>query len=64
MYKVHWIIDGITQIKKENQKDAEDAIRKKIEKFVAENSNFFKNMGAVAIQGKAYLAGKDEGENV
>jgi len=60
MYKVHWIIDGIAEIKKKNQTQAEEEIRKKIQEFVEENSDFFKNLGAKAIQGKAYLPGKDE----
>ena len=60
MYKVHWIIDGVTEIDKKNQEQAEAAIKEKIEKFVEENSDFFKDMGAIAIQGKAYLPGKDE----
>jgi|TARA_Y100000813_G_C24082060_1_gene313906 hypothetical protein len=60
MYKVHWIIDGVAEIEKKNQDDAEAAIKEKIEKFVQENSDFFKNMGAIAIQGKAYLPGKDD----
>ena len=60
MYKVHWIIDGVAEIKKNNHADAEKAIKEKIEKFVEENSEFFKNMGAIAIQGKSYLPGKDD----
>ena len=60
MYKVHWILDGVAVIEKKNQDDAEAAIKEKIEKFVQENSDFFKNMGAIAIQGKAYLPGKDD----
>ena len=60
MYKVHWIIDGVVEIELKNQDKAETAIKEKIEKFVEENSEFFKKMGAIAIQGKAYLPGKDE----
>tara|TARA_B100000965_G_scaffold264147_1_gene223045 strand:+ start:188 stop:373 length:186 start_codon:yes stop_codon:yes gene_type:complete len=60
MYKVHWIIDGIAEIKKKNQTQAEEEIRKKIQDFVEENSDFFTKLGAKAIQGKAYLPGKDE----
>tara|TARA_B100000579_G_scaffold371317_1_gene333826 strand:- start:141 stop:326 length:186 start_codon:yes stop_codon:yes gene_type:complete len=60
MYKVHWIIDGIAEIKKKNQTQAEEEIRKKIQDFVEENSDFFEKLGAKAIQGKAYLPGKDE----
>ena len=60
MYKVHWIIDGIAEMDKNDQKQAEEEIRKIIEKFVNKNSEFFNKMGAKAIQGKAYLPGKDE----
>ena len=60
MYKVHWIIDGIFEIDKKNQNLAEEEIREKIENFVEKNSDFFNKMGAKAIQGKAYLPGKDE----
>ena len=60
MYKVHWIIDGIVEIDKKNQNLAEEEIREKIENFVEKNSDFFNKMGAKAIQGKAYLPGKDE----
>ncbi len=60
MYKVHWIIDGIAELDVDNQEKAEKEIKTKIERFVNENTDFFKNMGAIAIQGKAYLPGKDE----
>ena len=60
MYKVHWIIDGIIEINKKDQNEAEEEVRKKIETFVENNSNFFDKMGAKAIQGKAYLPGKDD----
>ena len=35
-------------------------IKEKIETFVNENSAFFKDVGANAVQGQAYLPGKDE----
>ena len=60
MYKVHWIIDGIVETDKKNHNLAEEEIRQKIESFVEKNSEFFNKMGAKAIQGKAYLPGKDE----
>ena len=59
-YKVHWIIDGVTEVDKENQEEAEKTIQKKINKFIEKNSKFFNNMGAIAIQGKAFLPGTDE----
>ena len=60
MYKVHWIIDGIAKVDKKDQSLAEDEIRKKIETFIKSNSDFFDKLGAKAVQGKAYLPGKDE----
>ena len=60
IYKVHWIIDGLTEVDVNNQEEAEKIIQDKIKKFVEENSIFFNNIGATAIQGKAYLPGKDE----
>ncbi len=60
MYKVHWIIDGIVDVDKKTQEEAETEVKSKIEKFISENSKFFNNLGAKAIQGKAYLPGKDE----
>ena len=35
-------------------------IKEKIETFVSENVAFFKDVGAKAVQGQAYLPGKDE----
>ena len=60
MYKVHWIIDGIADVNEKNKEDAENVINSKIQKFVSEHSDFFDKIGANAIQGKAYLPGKDE----
>ena len=60
MYKVHWIIDGIANVNEKNQEDAEIEVKSRIEKFIEENKEFFNDLGAKAIQGKAYLPGKDE----
>lgn len=60
MYKVHWIIDGIANVHEKTQEDAEDVINSKIQKFLSEHSDFFDKIGVKAIQGKAYLPGKDE----
>ena len=60
MYKVHWIIDGIAYVNENNQEEAENIINSKIQKFMSEHSDFFDKIGAKAIQGKAYLPGKDE----
>ena len=41
-------------------KQYEEIIKDKIEVFVKNNSNFFEVVGAKAVQGQAYLPGKDE----
>ena len=60
MYKVHWIIDGIVNVNKDNLEEAETEIKSKIEKFISDNNKFFNELGAKAIQGKAYLPGQEE----
>ena len=60
LYKVHWLIDGVIEIESDKIELAEQTIKDKIELFIKENSNFFEEMGAKAVQGQAYLPGKDE----
>ena len=59
-YKVHWLIDGVIEIDSDKIENAEQSIKDKIESFIKENTNFFDEMGAKAVQGQAYLPGKDE----
>ncbi len=59
-YKVHWLLDGLIEIETDNTETAEKIIKDKIETFVKNNSNFFEDIGAKAVQGQAYLPGKDE----
>lgn len=59
-YKVHWLIDGVIEIESDKIELAEQTIKDKIELFIKNNSNFFEEMGAKAVQGQAYLPGKDE----
>jgi hypothetical protein len=59
-YKVHWLIDGVIEIESDKIQLAEQTIKDKIELFIKENSNFFEEMGAKAVQGQAYLPGKEE----
>ena len=59
-YKVHWLIDGLVDVDADDLKNAEKIIKNKIEDFVKENSSFFNEIGAKAVQGQAYLPGKDE----
>ena len=59
-YKVHWLIDGLVEIEANNAENAEKIIKDKIEVFVKKNVTFFEEVGAKAVQGQAYLPGKDE----
>ncbi len=59
-YKVHWLIDGLVEIDANDTDVAEKIIKEKIETFVKNNASFFKEIGAKAVQGQAYLPGNDE----
>ena len=59
-YKVHWLIDGVIEIEADNIELAEKTIKDKIEIFIKDNADFYEEMGAKAVQGQAYLPGKDE----
>ena len=59
-YKVHWLIDGVIEIEADSIELAEKTIKDKIEVFIKDNADFYKEMGAKAVQGQAYLQGKDE----
>ena len=61
-YKVHWLIDGLVEIDANDVDTAENIIKNKIEEFIKDNSNFFDEVGAKAVQGQAYLPGSDEKE--
>ena len=61
-YKVHWLIDGLVEIDANDVDTAENIIKNKIENFIKDNSKFFEDVGAKAVQGQAYLPGSDEKE--
>ena len=58
--KVHWLIDGLVEIEADNIDNAEKIIKDKIEAFIKNNSNFFEEVGAKAVQGQGYFPGADE----
>ena len=62
-YKVHWLIDGLIEIDANDVNTAENLIKDKIENFINDNAQFFKQVGAKAVQGQAYLPGADENKN-
>jgi hypothetical protein len=59
-YKVHWLIDGLVEVEADDIGTAEKIIKNKIESFIKNNSKFFEEVGAKAVQGQAYLPGTDE----
>ena len=61
-YKVHWLIDGLVEIDASDAETAENIIKNKIEDFIKDNSKFFEDVGAKAVQGQAYFPGSDEKE--
>ena len=61
-YKVHWLIDGLVELDANDIDTAENIIKNKIENFIKDNSKFFEDVGAKAVQGQAYLPGFDEKE--
>ena len=61
-YKVHWLIDGLVEIDANDLDTAENINKNKIENFIKDNTKFFEDVGAKAVQGQAYLPGSDEKE--
>ena len=61
-YRVHWLIDGLVEIDANDVDTAENLIKNKIENFIKDNTKFFEDVGAKAVQGQAYLPGSDEKE--
>ena len=58
--KVHWIIDGVAEIEAETPEDAEALVENQLSKFMGANPSISDELGARAIQGKAYLPGPDD----
>ena len=58
--KVHWIIDGVAEIEAETPEDAEGLVESQLSKFMVKNPSISDELGARAIQGKAYLPGPDD----
>ena len=62
--KVHWIIDGVAEMDVDTIEEAEKDVEKILEKLIADNPQLVESLGARAIQGKAYLPGSEEEEDV
>jgi hypothetical protein len=62
--KVHWIIDGVAEMDVKTIEDAEKNVETILGKLVSDNPQLTETLGARAIQGKAYLPGSEEDEDV
>ena len=62
--KVHWIIDGVAEMDVEAIEDAEKNVETILGKLIEDNPKLVDELGARAIQGKAYLPGSEEDKNV
>ena len=58
--KVHWIVDGIAELDANNQEEAEKWVNEVLTQILNDNPIFSEQLGAKAIQGKAYLPGNSE----
>ncbi|MEK9621595.1 MAG: translation initiation factor IF-2 [Alphaproteobacteria bacterium] len=58
--KVHWIIDGMANLEAESPEAAEKQVEALLQKLIADNPMLVDELGATAIQGKAYLPGSEE----
>ena len=62
--KVHWIIDGVAEMDVETIGDAEKDVETILGKLIEDNPQLVETLGARAIQGKGYLPGSEEDEDV
>ena len=62
--KVHWIIDGIVELETESLEEAEKLISVHLNEFVSRQPDLTEQLGARAIQGKAFLPGSEDQEGL
>ena len=58
--KVHWIIDGVAEMEAESFEEAEKHIENTIRGLISDKPELLDELGARAIQGKAYLPGSED----
>ena len=63
IFKVHWIIDGLSEIDAESKEEAEKKIQEELEDYVKNSDKLMNHFIAQSIQGTAYLPGSDEEKN-
>ena len=58
--KVHWIIDGVAELEMDSLEAAEAHVDEVLREVIGENPVLVEEIGARAIQGKAYLPGSED----
>jgi len=58
--KVHWIIDGIAEMDVATPEEAEAKVEEKLKDVMANSPSLLEELGARAIQGKAFLPGSED----
>ena len=58
--KVHWIIDGVAELEMESLETAEAHVDEKLREVIGSNPVLVEELGARALQGKAYLPGSED----
>ena len=58
--KVHWIIDGVAELEMDSLEAAEAHVDEVLRKVIGENPVLVEEIGARALQGKAYFPGSED----
>jgi len=62
--KVHWIIDGVAELEMDTLEAGEAHVDEVLRKVISDNPVLVEELGARAIQGKAYLPGSEDDVDV
>lgn len=62
--KVHWIIDGVAELEMDTLEAGEAHVDEVLRKVISDNPVLVEDLGARAIQGKAYLPGSEDDVDV
>ncbi len=62
--KVHWIIDGVAELEMDSLEAGEAQVDEVLRKVISDNPVLVEELGARALQGKAYLPGSEDDVDV
>ncbi len=62
--KVHWIIDGVAELEMDSLEAGEAHVDEVLRKVIGDNPVLVEELGARALQGKAYLPGSEDDVDV